>query len=113
MSSSGYSNSSEVKARMSEVLRFPGIGFSSCTVPTFSCIQGILNGGYELSFWNALEQRMHTGIIPSTSTKMREVEVQSFYSSEVCRMCKIELACRKSQVERDKYELSLSSIFRM
>ena len=54
-SSSGYSNSSEVKARNSEVRRFPGIGFSSCAVPTFSHVQGILSGGYESGFQNALE----------------------------------------------------------
>ena len=57
MSSSSYSNSSEVKARNSEVWRFPGIGFSLCAVPTFSCVQGNSNGGYELSFWNVPEQR--------------------------------------------------------
>ena len=56
MSSSSYSNSSEVKARSVEVQRFPGIGFSSCAVPTFGCIQGISNGGHELSFWNMPEQ---------------------------------------------------------
>ena len=38
-SSSSYPNSSEVKARSSEVQRFPGIGFSLCAVPTFSRIQ--------------------------------------------------------------------------
>ena len=81
---------------MSEVQRFPGNGFSSCTAPTFSCIQGILNGGYESSFHNALEQRMCTGTIPSTSMKMREAEVQSSYSLEVRRMCELELAYWKS-----------------
>ena len=40
-----------------------------------------------------------TGMIPSTSVKVREAEVQSSYSSEVCRMCEIELAYRKSRVE--------------
>ena len=45
MSSSGYSSSLEVKAGSSEVRRFAGIGFSSCAAPTFSRIQGILNGG--------------------------------------------------------------------
>ena len=101
-SSSGYSKSSEVKAGMSEVQRFPGIGFSSCAAPTFSRVQGILNGGHESSFWNAPKWRMCTGTNPSMSTKMREAEVWSSYSSEVCRMCEIELAYQKSQVERDE-----------
>ena len=82
-SSSSYSNSSEVKARMSGVQRFPGIGFSSCAAPTLSRIQGILNRGYKLSFQNVPEQRMYTGMIPSMSVKMREAEVQSLYSLEV------------------------------
>ena len=56
-SSSSYSNSLEVKARSLEVWRFPGIGFSSCTAPTFSRVQGISNGGHELSFRNVPEQR--------------------------------------------------------
>ena len=45
----------KVKARSSEVRRFPGIGFSSCTAPTFSHVQGILSGGYESGFQNVLE----------------------------------------------------------
>ena len=77
---------------MSEVWRFPGNGFSLCAVPTFSRVQGISNGGYESGFWNMPEQRMCTGTIPSTSVKMREVEVQSLYSSEVRGMREIELA---------------------
>ena len=77
---------------MLEEQRFPGIGFSSCTAPTFSCIQGISNGGYKLSFRNALEWRMHTGMILSMSAKSRESEVQSSYSSEVRGMHGIELA---------------------
>ena len=48
-----------------------------------------------------LEQRMHTRMIPGTSTKTREAEVQSLYSLEVCGMHEIELAYQKSQVERD------------
>ena len=55
-SSSSYSNSSEVKAGSVEVWRFPGIGFSLCAVPTFGCVQGILNGGHKSSFWNVPEQ---------------------------------------------------------
>ena len=54
-----------------EVWRFPGIGFSLCTVPTFSHVQGILDGGHELSFWKVPEQRK-TRMIPSTSTKVSE-----------------------------------------
>ena len=77
---------------MSEVRRFPGIGFSSCAAPTFSCGQAILNGGYESSFWNALEWRLCTRTILSMSAKSRETEVQSLYSSEVHRMHEIELA---------------------
>ena len=46
-SSSGYSNSSEIKVGNLEVWRFPGIGFSSCAAPTFSCVQGISSGGYK------------------------------------------------------------------
>ena len=37
-----------------------------------------------------------TGMVPSTSAKGREAEVQSSYSSEVHGMRKIELAYRKS-----------------
>ena len=33
-----------------EVWWLPGIGFSSCAAPTFDCIQGISDRGYELSF---------------------------------------------------------------
>ena len=44
-SSSSYSKSSGIKAGNSEVRRVPGNGFSSCAAPTFSCVQGILNGG--------------------------------------------------------------------
>ena len=113
MISSSYSNSSEVKAGMSEVRRLPRIGFSSCAVPTFSRVQGILNRGYKSSFWNVPEWRMHTRTIPSTSMKMREAEVQSSYSSEVCGMREIELAYWKSQVEQDECESSSSLIFRM
>ena len=77
---------------MSGVWRFPGIGFSLCAAPTFSHVQGILDGGYESSFQNALEQRMCTRMIQSTSTKSRETEVQSLYSLEVHGMHEIELA---------------------
>ena len=54
-SSSGSSNSSEIKVGKLEVRRFPGIGFSSCAAPTFSRIQGISYRGYESSFRNAPE----------------------------------------------------------
>ena len=84
-SSSSYSNSSEIKAGSSEVWRFPGIGFSSCTAPTFGRVQGISNRGMDRVSgmrWNG----MCTGTIPSTSTKTREVEIRSTYSSEVRRM---------------------------
>ena len=36
-----------------------------------------------------------TGMVLSTSTKMREVEVQSSYSSEVCGMHGVELFIRR------------------
>ena len=85
-SSSSYSNFLEVKAGMLEVRRFPGIGFSSCAAPTFSHVQGISTGGYKLGFRNAPEWRMHTGMIPGMSMKMREAEVQSLCSLEVHRM---------------------------
>ena len=77
MSSASYSSSSEVKVGSSEVRRFSGIGFSLCTAPTFSHIQGISNGGYKLSFQNTLEWRKCTGTIPSTSAKVRVMEVQN------------------------------------
>ena len=41
--SSNYSSSSEVKVGSLEMRRVPGIGFSSCAVPTCSHVQGILN----------------------------------------------------------------------
>ena len=112
-SSSGYSNSSEVKARMSEVWRLPGNGFSLCTAPTFCHVHGISNGGYKLSFRNAPERKLHTGTIPSMNKKTRDVEVRSSYSSEVRGMCEVELVYRKSRVGQDKYKSSSSSIFRM
>ena len=77
MSSSSYFSSLEVKAGSSEVQRYPGIGFSSCAAPTFSHIQGISNRGYELSFWNAPEQRKCTGMILSMSVKVRVMEILS------------------------------------
>ena len=60
-----------------EVWRFPGIGFSLCAVPTFNCIQGILDRGYELSFQKVPEWRKCTRMIPSTSMRISEMEVQS------------------------------------
>ena len=95
-SSSSYSSASEVKVGSLEVRRFPGIGFSSCAAPTFSHIQGISNGGYELSFQNALEWRKCTRTIPSMSAKVRVMEV--------CGMCGcagigIELIWKSSRVE--------------
>ena len=81
-SNSSYSKSSEIKAGSSEVWRFPGIGFSSCAAPTFGCIQGISNRGTNRvsgMCWNG----MCTGTILSMSTKTREAEVRSTYSSEV------------------------------
>ena len=88
--------------------RFPGIGFSLCAAPTFSNVQGISNGGYELGFQNAPEWRMCTGMIPSMNMKSKEMEVQSLNSSEVCGMREIELALseessrmRQIQVEFD------------
>ena len=87
---------------MSEVPRFPGIGFSLCAAPTFSRVQGILNRGYELSFRNALEQGKCTGMIPSMSAKMREVGVQSWYGSEVHGMCEIELALSE-ELSRERW----------
>ena len=110
-SSSSYSNSLEAKAGMLEVWRFPGIGFSLCAVPTFSHIQGISNGGYQSGFWNAPEWRTYTGTIPSMSTKMRETEVQSLYSSEVCGMCEIELVLleESSRVRQIRVEFDIQN----
>ena len=65
------------KARSLAVWRFPGIGFSLCAAPTFSCGQGSSNGGYESSFHNVPEWRKYTRTIPSMSVKAREMEVQS------------------------------------
>ena len=66
-----------------EVQRVPGIGFSSCAMPTFNCVQGILDGGYELSFWKVPEWRKHTRRVPSTSQRVSEMEVQSKKCAEV------------------------------
>ena len=99
-----------------EVQRFPGIGFSSCAVPTFDRIQGILNGGYKLSFWNVLDWREHTGTTSSMSMKVREMEVQSrraWRDVECTRIDTAYLICRKSRVEQDKHESSSSLLFRM
>ena len=109
-SSSSYSSSSEVKTGNSEVRRVPGIGFSSCAAPTFSRVQGILNGGRN-GFPECVGMEICTGMVLSTSTKMRGMEVRSSCGSEVHRMHRIELSYRKSRVERDEYELGL--IFRM
>ena len=65
------------KAGSLEVQRFPGIGFSLCTAPTFNCVQGISNRGYKSGFWNVPEQRKCTRMIPSTSLKARVMEVLS------------------------------------
>ena len=115
-SSSSYLSSLEVKAGSSEVQRFPGIGFSSCTAPTFSHVQGISNGGYELSFQNAPEWRMCTGTIPSTGAKTREAEfqrwsVQRFMECAKCAGIGIELIWKSSRVGQGEY--GLSSIFRV
>ena len=111
-SSSSYLNSSEVKAGMLEVWRFPGIGFSLCTVPTFSHVQGISNGGYESSFRNVLEWRMCTGMITSTSVKLRETEVQSLYGLEVRGMCEIELALleESSRVRQIRVKFDIQNV---
>ena len=68
------------KVESTEVWRFPGIGFSLCAVPTFNCIQGISDGGYKLGFWKVLEWRKCTGMIPSTSMRVSEMEVQTLQS---------------------------------
>ena len=97
---------------MSEVQRFPGNGFSSCAAPTFSCIQGISNGGYESSFQNAPEWRMYTRTILSTSAKMREAEVQSSYSLEMRGMCEIELALSEesSRMRQIRVEFNIQNV---
>ena len=74
-SSSSYSISSEVKAGSSEVRRFPGIGFSSCAVPTFSHVQGILNGGHESSFQNVPER---SSVLERFQVQVRRGEKQRF-----------------------------------
>ena len=63
--------------------RFCGIGFSLCAAPTFNHIQGILDRGHELGFQKVPEWMKHTGMIPSTSMRMSETEVQSKKSMEV------------------------------
>ena len=65
------------KYRSTEVWKVPGIGFSSCTAPTFNHVQGISNGGYKLSFRRVPEWKKHTGMILSMSARVREMEVQS------------------------------------
>ena len=109
-SSSSYSSSSEVKAGNSEVRRVPGNGFSSCAAPTFSCIQGISNGGWN-GFPECVGTEICTGTIPNTRVRTRGTEVQSSSGSEVRRMRGIELSWQKSRVEQDEYESG--SIFRM
>ena len=56
--------------------RFPEIGFSSCTAPTFNHMQVISNGGHKLGFQNALEWRKFTRMFPSMSMKVGGTEVQ-------------------------------------
>ena len=90
-SSSSYSKSSEIKAGSSEVRGFPGIGFSSCTAPTFGRVQGISNGGTN-RVSGMCQNGMCTGTIPSMSTKTREAEVRSTYSLEVRGMCEVEFS---------------------
>ena len=58
-------------------MEVPGISFSSCAGPIFNCVQGISDGGHELTFWKVLEWRKHTRTISSTSMKVRGTEVQS------------------------------------
>ena len=65
-----------------EVWRFPGIAFSLCAVPTFNCVLGISDRGYESSFQKVSEWRKHTRMIPSTSTRASGMEVQSKKSTE-------------------------------
>ena len=98
-SSSGYSNSSEVKVGMSEVQRFPGIGFAR-VLHLPSVVSRVFQT--EVTIWVSRmhrKWRMCTGMIPSTSMKLREMEVQSLYSLEVCGMCETELAYRRSRGE--------------
>ena len=74
-SSSGYSNSSEIKVGNSEVQRFPGIGFSSCAAPTFSRVQGISYGGYKPSFQNAPER---SSVLERFQVQVQRGEKQRF-----------------------------------
>ena len=81
-SSSSYLHSLEVKAGSSEVQRFPGTGFSSCAAPTFSCVQGISNGGRN-GFPECVRTEICTATIPNTRVRMRGMEVRSSCGSEV------------------------------
>ena len=54
-----------------------------------------------------------TGMILSTSSKGREVEVQSLYSPEVPRMCEIEFALSEESSRARRLRVELGSIFRM
>ena len=108
-SSSSYSSSSEVKSGSSEVRRVPGNGFSSCTAPTFSRVQGISNGGRK-RVSRMRRNGMCTGTIPSMSTKMREAEIQSTYSSEVRGKCKVgfSLSEESSRTRQDTSQVRYS-----
>ena len=90
MSNLGYSSSLEVKAGSLEVRRFPGIGFSSCAAPTFSCVQGILNRDT-----NWVSGTRRNGEVYQNGSEYEyedvEAEVQSSYSSEVRGMRRVEL----------------------
>ena len=53
-----------------------------CAAPTF---RGILDRGYELSFWKVLGWRKHTRKVLSTSMRVCGMGVQSTESTEVFR----------------------------
>ena len=69
-------------------------------------------------FWKVPEQRKRTGMIPSTSTRVSETEVQSksteVYGSVECARKRLELFRAKVELSKqDKLSMSSSLIFRM
>ena len=101
-SSSSYLSSLEIKGQKFGSTKVSWNWLQLVRCAYLQSCPGYFERRYGLSFRNALEQRMCTGTIPSTSTKMREAEVQSSYSSEVRGMRELELAYQKSWVEWDE-----------
>ena len=89
-SSSDYSSSSEVKAGSSEVGSFLELA-SARALCLPSVASRVFQTEVQIEFPEHAGMEKCTGMVPSTSTKVWEVEVQSSYSLEVCRMRGVEL----------------------